>query len=134
MHSPSSAVNPSERVDTPAVIQGADAGAAAEMRHEHASLRDLRRRLRQDRGDVLVGKTVKAVALQPPVAEIPRQRYQVGHGAVAPMKGRVETGDLRQPRQAIEDGVNRREVERLVQRRQRRQFPEVPARSRGSRG
>ena len=57
-------------VDALAVAQRAQAGAAAEVRHDHAAAGDLRRHLRQHRGDVLVGQAVKAVALNARVADL----------------------------------------------------------------
>ena len=77
---------------------------------------------------------MESITLQTPGAEIRGQRYQLRHDAVVPMKGSIETGHLRYARQALEDGVDRREVEGLVQRRQRRQLPEFPHDLRGHAG
>ena len=63
MQRPSSAVKPERAVDALAVLHRAQAGAAAEMRDDHAAAGDLRRDLRQDRRDVLVRQAVEAVAL-----------------------------------------------------------------------
>ena len=61
-----------------AVLHRAHAGAAAEMRDDHAAAGDLRRFLRQHRGDVLVGQPVEAVALDARRADLARQRHDLG--------------------------------------------------------
>ena len=63
MHRPSSAVNPSVLSTLLPILHGAEAGAASQVSDDHAPVGDLRRNLRQDRGDVLVGQAVEAVAL-----------------------------------------------------------------------
>ena len=59
-------------VDALAVLQRAQARAAAQMRDDHAAVGDLRCHLRQHRGDVLVRQAVEAVALDAGAAEIAR--------------------------------------------------------------
>ena len=54
---------PERAVDALAVSHRAQAGAAAEVRDDHAAVGDLGRFLRQHRGDVLVRQPVEAIAL-----------------------------------------------------------------------
>ena len=70
-------------VDALAVLQRAQAGAAAQMRDDDAAVGDLGRDLRQHRGDVLVREAVEAVALHAAaardrVAAAPARRPRAG--------------------------------------------------------
>ena len=103
------------------VLHRAQTGAAAEVSDDHAPVGDLRRNLRQDRGDVLVRQAVEAVALHTGRADLARQRHELGDGRLAAMEARVEAGDLRHAGQPLRDRVNRREIVRLVERRERYQ-------------
>ena len=82
------------------LLQRAQAGAAAEVRDDHAAVGDLRRDLRQHRRDVLVREPVEAVALHARVADLARQRHQLGDRGLAAMEAGVEARDLRHVRAA----------------------------------
>ena len=87
---------------------------------------DLRRDLRQHRRDVLVRQAVKAVALHAGVADLARQRHELGDRRLAAMKAGVEAGDLRHVAAGVRhDRLDRREVVRLMQRRERHQRAQV---------
>ena len=112
-------------VDALAVLQRAQAGAAAEVGDDHAPVGDLRRHLRQDRGDVLVREAVEAVALDA------ASRSSAGSGTssatpdCAAMEAGVEAGDLRHAGQALGHRLDRGEVVRLMQRRERNQGAQI---------
>ena len=116
---------PETAVDAPAIFQGAQAGAAAQMRHDDPALGDLWCDLRQDRGDVLVGQPVKAVALHAGAADLPGQRNQFRDGRLTAMEARVEAGDLRHAGKPLGHRVNRRQVVRLMERGERDQLPQI---------
>ncbi len=69
--------------------------------------------------DVLVGQAVEAVAAHAAVGDRRRQREGLRDRRHRAVERGVEAGDLRQPGRAREHGADRREVVRLVQRRQR---------------
>ena len=89
------------------------------MRDDHPAGRNLGRHLRQAAGDEFVGQAVEAVAAHAFVVEMLRDRVVVRQRIVAAVEGGVEAGDLRQVGGARENGADRREIVRLVQRRQR---------------
>ena len=64
-------------VDALAVPHRAEAGAAAEVRDDDASVGDLGRDVRQHRRDVLVRQAVEAVALHARGADLARQRHEL---------------------------------------------------------
>ncbi len=102
-----------------AALQRAHAGAVAEVQHDGAALRGLRVELRQHRGDVLVAQPVEAVAPHARLVQLVGQREHLGDLGIGAMKRRVEARDLRYVGRAMQYCANRREVMRLVQRRQR---------------
>ena len=77
--------------------------------------------LRQDRGDVLVRQTVKAVALHAGAAQLPGQRNHFRDRRLTAMEARVEARDLRHTGKPLEHSVYRRQVVRLMERSQRDQ-------------
>ena len=79
-----------------------------------------------DRRDVLVGKSVEAVALDAGITNLLRQRHQFRHRRLAAMEAGIETRDLRHSRHLVAHGFDRRQVVRLMQRRQRHQRREDP--------
>ena len=125
MHSPSSAVKPSVLSTLLPLLQGTQAGAAAEMRDDDAPFGNFRRDLRQDRRDVLVRQAVKAVSLHARLADFARQRNELGDCRLPAMEARVEAGDLRHAGQALEHRFDRRQVVRLMERSQRDELLEA---------
>jgi hypothetical protein len=103
-------------LDAAAVEKGAQAGAGAEMRHDDAPLRPLRRDLGQLAGDELVGQAVEAVAPDDVPRHRVRQRDQLRQRGHVVMKPGVEAGHLRQGRARGENRTDRRQVHRHVQR------------------
>src|SRR5262249_49506892 len=95
-------------------------GSAAEVRDDDATVGDFRRDPRENGGDVFVGQTVKAIALNTGATDFARERDQLRDGGLAAMKTGIEAGYLRHTRHSMRDCVDRGEVIRLVQRRQRR--------------
>ena len=89
------------------------------MGDDDAAAGDLGRHLGQALGDVFVGEAVEAVAADALVVERARQGVAVGVRGVAAVEGGVEAGDLRHVRVDLHREADRREVVRLVQRRQR---------------
>ena len=107
-------------------LQRAQARAAAEMRDDHAAAGDLRRDLaaaptrcirRTGRGSRSAARRASRMSRG--------QRHELGDGRLAAVEARVEAGHLRHVRQALGDGFDRREVVRLMQRRQRNQLAQV---------
>src|SRR6516165_4413976 len=91
------------------------------MRHDDPATGDVRRPLRQYRGDVFVRKAVKSVAANALVVKRigqGKRLFDLGGGSV---KSRVETRYLRQVGIELQRHLDRREIVRLVQRRQRHQ-------------
>ena len=89
---------PHRRCDRDPASHRASRAAIAEMRYDHPAVGDLGRALRQHRGDVFVGKAVKAVAPYPLLVERVGQRkglLDLRRGAV---EGGVEARHLRQIR------------------------------------
>src|SRR5262245_48781847 len=63
-------------VDAPPMPQGAQAGAAAQVRDDHAAVRNLGRNVRENGRDVLVGEAVKPVTFYPAAADLTGQGDQ----------------------------------------------------------
>ena len=98
---------------------GAQARTITQMRDDDPARRSDGVKLRQGSGDVLVGQTVKAVAMHAALGDLGRQREGLGDRWLGTMKRRIKTGDLRQVGTIQHQAPNRREIVRLVQRRQR---------------
>ena len=109
-------------VDALPILHGAETGAASQVSDDHAPAGDLRRHLRQDRGDVLVRQAVEAVALHAGAADLAGQRHHFGDRRLTAMKARVEAGDLRHTGEPLGDRFDRREIVRLVERSERHQL------------
>ena len=75
--------------------------------------------------DVFVRQTVETVALHPGPADLLRQRERLHHPGLPGVEGRVEAGNLGQPRLQGRDGANGREVVGLMQRREWLQAPQL---------
>ena len=88
-------------VDALAVLQGAQAGAAAEVRDDDAAVGDLRRDLAAGprRCTRTTGRESRSAARRRR-ADLARQRHQLGDRRLAAMKAGVEAGDLRHVRAA----------------------------------
>src|SRR5262249_7313060 len=99
-------------------MERAHRGSAAEMSHDNAALGDVSRELRQLARDVFVGESVKAVAADALLVEPLGQRVAVGDLWMAPMEGGVEAGDLGELRLPLQQGSDRAEIVRLMERRQ----------------
>ncbi len=110
---------PHGALDAAAAVERAHRGAAAEMGDDHPLRRNVRRDFRQDARDIFVGQTVEAVAPDAFGIETLRDRVMIGQRAMAAMKGGVEAGDLRQIRETGQDRTDRRQIVRLMKRRQR---------------
>jgi hypothetical protein len=82
-------------VDAAPVVKRAQADAAAEMADDHPAFGNFRRNLGQNSGNVLIRQTMKAVTPDAFVVIGARQREQVGHFRVIPVKSRVEARNLR---------------------------------------
>ena len=112
-------------VDALQVLHRAEAGAAAQVRDDHAAVRDLGRHVRQHGRDVLVREPVKTISLHAAAAQVARQRHHLGDGGLPAMKAGIEAGDLRHARQSLGHGVDGGEVVRLMKRRQRHERAQV---------
>ena len=88
------------------------------MRDDHPPVGDLRGALRQHRGDVFVGQAVKPVAPHPLLVQRVGQRERLLDLRRGAVKRRVEARDLRQFRVHRQRHADRRQIVRLVQRRQ----------------
>ena len=89
------------------------------MRDDHTPLRNVGRDVRQAMRDIFVGQSVEAVTPHTFLVEAFRQRVIVRQRAVATVKRRVETCDLRQLGTAVKKRPDRSKVVRLMQWRQR---------------
>ena len=89
------------------------------MGDDHAALGDIRRDLRQLARDIFVGQAVEAVSPDAFLIELIRQRVAVGDFGMAAVKAGVEACDLRQLRLPLQQGADRAEIVRLVERRKR---------------
>ena len=88
------------------------------MADHHPALRQSRVDLAQPVGDVGVGEAVKAVAAHTLLVPAVRDREPVGDLGMAAMERGVEARDLGHLRPARADLADRRQIVRLVQRRQ----------------
>ena len=79
-------------------------------------------KLRQNRGDVLVGQAVEAVAADALRVQLRGQREHLRDLRVAAVERGVEAGHLRQLRRALQQQADRRQVVRLMQRRERNEL------------
>ena len=111
--------------DAAAGFERAHAGAVAEVQHHGLAARRALVEPRQHRGDVLVGEAVEAVAAHARIGELLRQREHLRERRVRPVDRGVEARDLRQLRRALEHRADRRQVVRLVQRRERHELLEL---------
>ena len=66
-----------------------------------------------------VREPMKAISLDARAADVARQRDHFGNGRHSPMKARIEAGDLRYAGQSFGHRIDRREIVRLMERRQR---------------
>ena len=102
-------------------MNGAEAGAIAEMRDDDALLRMIRRDGAQAVAYELIGEAVEPVPADTEIADLARKRERLGQMRLSLVERRVEAGDLRDVRRVRHDRFDRREVVRLVQRRKRAQ-------------
>ena len=91
------------------------------MRHDNAAIGDFGRVLRQYRGDVLVGKAMKAVAPNALLIIRVGQREGLLDLRRSAVKGGIEVRYLRQFGLERHRHLDRREIVRLVQWRERHQ-------------
>ena len=89
------------------------------MGDDHPALGDIGRDLRQRLGDVFVGETVKSVTPNALGMELMRDRIMVRDRVMRAVKRGVETGHLRKIRKIGQQGADRRQIVRLMKRRQR---------------
>src|SRR5258708_29692675 len=82
--------------DAAAVVDGAQAGAIAEVRDDRLAACAVRCDLPQSGDDVLIGKAMEAVAPYSFLRQIARQAETAGQLGFVRMEGRIETGDLSQ--------------------------------------
>ena len=99
-----------------AVLHRAQTRTASKMRDDHAPARDLGRDRRQHGRDVFVRQPMEAVALDAGVADLGRQRHELGDRWPATMKAGVEAGDLRYAGNPFPHRLHCREVIGLMQR------------------
>ena len=102
-------------------LESAQARAVSEMRDDHPALGETRIVVFQDGRDVVVGQPMEAVAPHAALAHLARQGEQARDVGLGLMEGRVETGNLRHPRQAAAHDPDRLQVMGLMQRRERHQ-------------
>ncbi len=69
----------------------------------------------------LVRQAVEAITLHPGGTDLARERNQVSHGRLPAVKAGVEAGDLRDVGKPLGNGIDRRQVVRLMERRERNQ-------------
>src|SRR5262245_44885328 len=89
------------------------------MRNDHTPLCDFGCYSRQQTCDVLIREAVKTVALHARFANLSRERHELSELGLGPMEARIETCHLRYMRQPLKHGLNRRQIVRLMQRRER---------------
>jgi hypothetical protein len=75
-----------------------EAAAATQVSDDRAPARGPDVELRKYCCDVFVGQTVESIALEALIVEASRQRKRLRDGWLGPVKGRIETRDLRQVR------------------------------------
>src|SRR4029077_9166173 len=106
------------------VPQSASRAAIAEMRYDNAAIGDFGRALRQYRGDVFVGKTMKAVTPDTFLIERIGQSEGLLDLRRSAVKGGIEACHLRQFGIEAHRHLDGGEVVRLVQWCQRHQRPQ----------
>src|SRR5262249_37887868 len=92
---------------------------------DRLSFSGARSAFRQDRGDVFVGKTVKAVAADAGFGQIFWQGEHLRQLWVSMVKSSIKTRDLRNVRHAFHHDFDGREIVWLMQRRERDELFEV---------
>ncbi len=108
-------------VDALSVFQRTQACAAAKVSDDDPPGGNLGRDRWQHRRDVLVRKPVESVALDARIPDLTWQRNELGYLGLATMKAGIEAHDLRHSGQTLPDRFDRREVVRLMKRRERDQ-------------
>ena len=108
-------------LDAASAVYGAHRGAAPQMRDDDPSVRDFGRDVRQGLRDIFIGETVKSVAPDPFIVQPTGYGVVVRDLVMVAVKGRIEAGDLRQCGKIGKQGADRRQIMRLMQRRQRRE-------------
>ena len=103
-------------------MDGAEAGAVAEVTDDDAGAGDIGCEVGQAGGDELVGQAVEAVAAHTGIIVAAGQAEGLDNAGLTAVEGGVEAGDLRQMRGVGGDGADRCEVVRLVQRGERDQL------------
>ena len=88
------------------------------MGNDHAALCSLGRDLTQTIGDVLIGKTVEAIAPHTLLVEFFGYREMIRQGAVVAVERGVETRNLWKLGTASKERADRRKIIRLMQRRE----------------
>ncbi len=111
---PSSVVKPIVVATLLPILERAERRAIAEMGDDHAALGFGTEIIRQHAGDILIGETVEAVAQHAGIGQRARQREDFGEARLGAMKGRIETGDLRQIRPLRRDRIDHAEIMRLM--------------------
>ena len=96
----------------------AQACAVAQVCDDDTPLSALAEVVRKHARDVFVGQTVKAVAPDAEFLELPRQGEQGREPRLARVKTGVEAGNLGKRRCNVQQGADRRQIVRLVERRE----------------
>ena len=78
------------------------------MGDDHAAQCNLGRKLRQPARNIFIGKSMESVAAHSLAMEALGNGIMIRNRAVPAMKGGIETGDLRQLREALEQRADRR--------------------------
>ena len=92
------------------------------MQHDRATGGRLGVELRQHRGDVLIRQAVKSISSHAGVVQLLGKCESLRNLGIRAVERRIEAGDLRQLRRALEQPTDWREVVRLMQRRERNQL------------
>jgi hypothetical protein len=100
-------------------MERAHGGTAAEMSDNDTASCNFGRNLGQGFCNVFVGQPVKAVAAHAFVVKATGDRVVVGQSVVIAVKRGIEAGDLRKAWKIFQERADRRQVVRLMQRRQR---------------
>ena len=107
--------------DTPACLQGAHTGALTKVGDDYFAFGSRTRIVRQNRSDVLVRESMKAVAANTRFRKRARKCEGSGNVRLSVMKCCVEAGHLRQVWMQLRQRFDASKVMRLVKRRQRYQ-------------
>ena len=102
-----------------APIDGAHAGAVAEMSNDELGVGAIRRHARQGRNNIFIGKAVEAIAPYALRREFTRQRVLLSDRRLGSVEGGIKAGDLRHFGRDGGDRTDRGDIVRLVQRRKR---------------